>query len=1154
MAENKGKSETAEREEKILAFWEKEDIFQKTVDKEAPAGDYVFYDGPPFATGLPHYGHILASTIKDVIPRYRTMRGYRVRRRWGWDCHGLPLENVVEQDLGLKTKKDILDLGIGKFNETARNTVLRFADEWRHMVPRLGRFVDMEDDYKTMDASYTESVWWIFKTLYDKDLIYEGYKSMQLCPRCETTLSNFEVNQGYKDIVDLSVTVKFELVDEPGTYLLAWTTTPWTLPGNVALAVNPAVEYSLVLFEGKKYWLATPRVSEVFKDKEYQVEKTLTGQQLIGQKYHSLFDYYTKDESLKNKTNGWQIYGAEFVTTEDGTGVVHIAPAFGEDDMLLGQKCDLPFIQHVGTDGRFKPEVSDFAGELVKPKDDHQATDVKIIKYLAGKDLLFAKQKITHSYPHCWRCETPLLNYAASSWFVKVTAFKDKLVEANQSVTWVPEHIRDGRFGKWLEGARDWAISRSRFWGAPIPVWRCRECKKVEVLGSLAELKSKVAPPKNTYIAIRHGEAESNVANRISSRVGNPDGLTAAGREEVMAVAAQLKADAPTLIISSDFTRAKETANLIAETVGIDPSQIIYDERLRELDAGELEGHSWQDYGDFFKFGKNRLTDRLPGGESMLDVRWRVLSLLAELEQKYQDQTIVLVSHGLPIFTLIAGAAGAYDEKIAETKLALGKIHRATRYLIEYYQLPRNASGSLDLHRPYIDEVALKCACGGKMERVPEVFDCWFESGSMPYGQAHYPFAADRSFDPATGSGFPAQFIAEGLDQTRGWFYSLLVLGVALFGVAPYRHVIVNGLILAEDGQKMSKKLKNYPDPANLINKYGADVLRWYLLQGPVVAGEDLNFSEAGVGEVSRRVFGRLGNVYQFYQLYRGSEEANSTPHVLDDWIWARLAETVKAVSFSLERYELDRALRPLDAFIDDLSNWYLRRSRERAGALVVLPQVLKETAKLMAPFAPFTAEWLYRELRFDNEPISVHLADWPAVEIKSESYNVELLANMAKARQIVEQALALRQQAGVKVRQPLGRLTINIDLPKELQQIIADEVNVKNIVVDTTLPQIDLDQNLTPELMTEGEMREFTRQVQEWRKVQGYTPQDLITLTVHTDKAGQSLIKQFESEIKKIIRAREIVFADNVGDVGATTVKTSNHTFTIYVASPLRD
>ena len=578
------KSPAQEREERILKYWIDKGIFKKSVEREAKKGDFVFYDGPPFATGLPHFGHVLPTSIKDAIPRWKTMQGYRVRRRWGWDCHGLPVENIVERELGLPTKKDILAFGIGKFNAAARAAVRRYVHDWKEIIPRLGRWADMDDDYETMNASYTESVWWAFKSLYDKGLVYEGFKPMQICPHCETTLSNFEVAQGYKDIKDISVYIKFEL-EEPitkkqdanKTHLLAWTTTPWTLPGNVALAVGKDIEYVKVKGELEKpkgsapaeaevfsstgadaterkelvpprkahragdqefYILAKERLEATFKKESYEIVQTIKGSELVGKSYKPIFNYYSSDPSLKNKVNGWKVYAADFVTTTDGTGIVHIAPAFGTDDYILGQKENLPFIQHVNIDGTFKSEVKDFAGLKVKPKDTaedpeaHIRTDLKVLKWLQDSGALFAKENITHSYPHCWRCETPLLNYAASSWFVRVSDFTGKLVAQNDKVNWIPPEVGEGRFGNWLKGAKDWAISRSRFWGAPIPVWRGEKAGSVHVMGSVDDLK-KYSKAKNTYYVMRHGEAENNVLDILSSKPNNTHSLTEKGRAQV---------------------------------------------------------------------------------------------------------------------------------------------------------------------------------------------------------------------------------------------------------------------------------------------------------------------------------------------------------------------------------------------------------------------------------------------------------------------------------------------------------------------------------------------------------------------------------------------------------------------------------------------
>ena len=801
------KSPAAVREEETLKFWKENAIFEKTLSKKSPEGEFVFYDGPPFANGLPHYGHLLASVIKDVIPRYKTMRGFHVPRRWGWDCHGLPVENLVEKDLGLKAKRDIENFGIEKFNEAARTSVMQFADEWRTQIPRIGRFVDMANDYRTMDSSYTESIWWAFKELWKKGLIYEGFKSMHVCPRCETTLSNFEVTQGYKDIADLSVYAKFELMDgapsaaaQAKTYMLAWTTTPWTLPGNVALAVNPTIEYVKIKLLKEKnastesqpaalpndiFILARERLAAVAGKYEYEVVGSVKGTDLIGKNYLPPFDYYFKGD-IKNRENGWKVYGAEFVTTTDGTGIVHIAPGFGEDDLALSTKHQLPFIQHVSIDGKFKTDVRDFPLRLVKPKDNHQEIDIEIIKYLAGKKLLFAKEKITHAYPHCWRCDTPLLNYAASSWFVKVSSFRDKLVEANKKISWIPEDIRDGRFGKWLEGARDWAISRSRYWGAPLPVWKCGQCGKTEHMGSLADLKL-FTKSRNRFFIVRHGEAENNVRGILSTDPAHPHHLTENGKKQAEATAAKLRKYGIDMMYASPFVRTRETAEIIRTGIGLSPQFINYDERIRELKAGEFDGKPVTAYQQYFSSDEERFVKTPPGGENYSDMRARVMDFLYDVDRRFNGKNILIVTHDSPAWMMVSGAEGLDPAGTI-------KLRGVSDYFVEnaeikefnFYHMPHNARFEVDFHRPYVDAVTFDCVCGALMKRVPDVFDCWFESGSMPFASAHYPFKEDSHFNPSGGflkksRGFPADFIAEGLDQTRGWFYSMLVLSVALF-------------------------------------------------------------------------------------------------------------------------------------------------------------------------------------------------------------------------------------------------------------------------------------------------------------------------------------------------------------------------------------
>ncbi|MBI5406035.1 isoleucine--tRNA ligase [Candidatus Kaiserbacteria bacterium] len=914
MADMPEKSEAAKREEATLTFWEQERIFEKSLAKKSPKGEYVFYDGPPFATGTPHYGHIVTSVTKDVVPRYWTMRGYHVPRVWGWDCHGLPIENIVEKELGFKHKKDIKAYGVANFNERCREQVLTYVDYWKTFIPRIGRWADMEHAYLTMDKPFMESVWWVFKQIYDKGLVYEDYRSMHICPRCETTLSQQEVAEGYRDVKDIAVTVKFKVKNPEkhglpeNTYFLAWTTTPWTLPGNVALAVGEKIKYVIARKGEEHFILGRDKVSD-----EFTIEKEVSGAALVGIEYEPPFDYYINDTALKNRENGWKVYAADFVTTDTGTGIAHEAPAFGADDWELLKKVNLPFVQHVNMDGTFKPEVKDFAGLEAKPRSDDDAvrlgTDIAVLKYLQDHGTLFSKENITHSYPHCWRCDTPLLNYATSSWFVSITKIKDDVLKNAKNISWLPAHIKEGRFGKWLEGARDWSISRQRFWASVIPLWVCEKCKTKRVFGSATELEE------------------------------------ASGR---------------------------------------------------------------------------KITD---------------------------------------------------------------------------------------LHKHIVDEITVPCACGGTMHRIPDVLDTWFDSGSMPYGEKHYPFEGKERFEAA----FPAKFIAEGIDQTRAWFYYLHVLGGALFSKNAFQNVIVNGIVLAEDGKKMSKRLQNYPDPLEIVEKYGADALRLYLLSSPVVQAENLAFSESGVDEVAKKNIGRLNNVLAFYKLYEdGTERSEASTNILDRWILARLAELIKETTEGYEKYELDRATRPTALFIDDLSTWYVRRSRDRfraedvsrEGALATLRQALYTLALVLAPAAPFIAEEIFQGVRSANDPQSVHLADWPEIKKRWRLFGGNkdelLITEMARARALVSDALQLRQREGIKVRQPLAKLMVPDMISEELMRILAEEVNVKQVVMGHST--VELDTTLTPELIREGDEREMARAVAEARKLEGFLTHDTVRVEIHPE------------------------------------------------------
>jgi isoleucyl-tRNA synthetase len=964
MQEEKGpKSEIAKREEATLAFWNDNQIFKKSLDTSAIKGEYVFYDGPPFATGLPHYGHIVASVIKDVIPRYKTMQGYHVPRVWGWDCHGLPIENIVEKELGFKHKKDIKEYGIAKFNERCREQVMTYAHEWEKIIPRIGRWVDMEHAYRTMDKNFMESVWWVFKQLFDKGLVYEDYRSMHICPRCETTLSQQEVSEGYKDVKDIAVTVKFKMKDPEkhgfpeNTYFLAWTTTPWTLPGNVALAVGKDIRYVLIEKEGENFIVAQTRGKTPIPDSS-SIVRPVSSSEIIGLEYEPPFDYYVKDTTLKNHINGWKVYAADFVTADAGTGIAHEAPAFGADDWELAKQVNLPFVQHVNFDGTMKSEVEAFAGMEVKPRSDDDkvrlGTDIAVLKYLQEHNLLFSKENITHSYPHCWRCDSPLLNYATSSWFVNITKIKSDLLENAKGINWSPAHIKEGRFGRWLEGARDWSISRQRFWASVIPIWVCETCKKTRVFGSASELEE------------------------------------------------------------------------------------------------------------------------------------------------------------------------ASGQKID------------------------------DLHKHIVDEITVSCDCGGTMKRIPDVLDTWFDSGSMPYGERHYPFAFSTNPQGDTSGSleespsawskvFPAQFIAEGLDQTRAWFYYLHVLAGAIFEKPAFQNVIVNGIVLAEDGKKMSKKLKNYPDPMDIVEKYGADALRFYLLSSPVMQAENLGFSEKGVDEIVKKNIGRLSNVLSFYELYKNDTARDfKSPNVLDRWILSRLDQLIEESTRGFENYQLDIATRPITGFIDDLSVWYLRRSRDRFKedsadkilALATLRYTLHTLSRVMAPTMPFFAEHVFQAVREEEDEESVHLAMWPQAG-QDAHLELALVSAMEEARRLVTLALEARERAGIKVRQPLASTNIPetsfASLPdvQALLAIIADEINVKSVQVVATLAQntIELDTTVTMELKEEGFIRELTRMIQGARKDAGLNPHDQVALTFDAGDA-RVIIERHIEIIKQVTNVSGVSFA----------------------------
>ena len=1133
MQEENKKSEQATREEKILEFWKENKVFEKSLTKDAPKGNYVFYDGPPFATGVPHYGHILGSTVKDVVGRYQTMQGFRVPRRWGWDCHGLPIENIVEKDLKISGRKEIEAYGIKNFSEYARSKVLTYVHEWKKTVDRMGRWVDFDNSYKTMDNSFIESVWWALGELHKKELLYEGVRVLAYCPRCETPIANSEIamDNSYKDITDISVYVKFPLEGEEKTSVLAWTTTPWSLPGDTALAINKNIKYVKVELNGEFYILAQDRLKFVptLKDIEWQdgVNMWSIGvNDLLGKKYSPPFNYYLNAD-LPHKENAWKIYHADFVTTDAGTGVAHEAPAFGEDDMVLAKANNIPFIRHVEPNGTFSKEVTEFAGIKVKPKEDHQSGDVLMIKYLAGKGLLFAKEKMIHSYPHCYRCDTPLLYYALPSWFINIQNVKADLVKHAKEMNWIPEHLKEGRFHNILENAPDWTISRNRFWASPLPIWKS-ESGKVMFVSSLEDLKNKTHKKHNRYFVMRHGEGEHNVKNIYSSD-RNANHLTEAGRAQVASTAKELEGKKITKIYASPFLRTRETAEIVAEHIGYPKDQIIFDDRIRELEFGDFSERPMQEYWDFMQ-GKTWDFDTVvPGGESFSDGKKRFGDFLYDINEQNEKENILIVSHGLAIELVPAIIEGA--DKVRSLEIFNNKASNKTASLHkehEFVTLPHNDNYELDLHRPYIDSIVLIDEKGDKYHRIPEVIDCWFESGSMPFAQDHYPF---KNPDWQKNN-FPAGFVAEYIAQTRTWFYYSHVISSVLFGQAPFQNIVTTGTVLAEDGSKMSKSKNNFPDPWILFDKYGVDALRFYLMAGPLMKGEDVNFSERSVQEVSSKIIGRLFNVLTFYELYRDmSVEKDGevkSGNVLDQWIVSRFSEVESAVTVGMTKYDINEALKPVDLFIEDLSTWYLRRSRERikdgdGDAKATLYFVLKNLAKIMAPFTPFTSEEVWQRLKTSTDVESVHLAGWP----KAGKVDAEILQNMQIIRETVSELLKERQKANIPVRQALSSATGPAG-PSEYLEIIKEELNVKEYKATGV---ISLDTEITEDLKQEGLYRELVRALQDMRKAMGLVPSDVVSVSFDTSVEGKDLVEKFSKDMKKVVTVSDIKFETNGGE-----------------------
>ncbi len=875
------------QEEEVLKYWKENKTFEKSISQREGAEEFVFYDGPPFATGLPHFGHFIPSTIKDIIPRYQTMKGKKVERRFGWDCHGLPVENLIEKELGINSKHEIEAYGIDKFNDKCKASVLKYTAEWRQTITRMGRWVDFDHDYKTMNPEYMESIWWVAKSLWDKGLIYEGKYILPYCPRCSTVLSTHELAQGYKDVQDQTVTVRFKITKAPEgvndpdmangkTYFLAWTTTPWTLPSNLGLCMGPEVDYVKILDKesGDFYIFAEARLSAYYKSEDaYEIIYRHKGKEFLGAEYEPLFPYFARlkdakvcaeESNQKCEKGAFRMFNADYVSTEDGTGIVHIAPAFGEEDNKIFRGTGIPNVEPIDAECKFTKEVPEYQGVFVKD------ADKDIMKRLKEEGKLVKRDTVVHSYPHCWRCGSPLIYRGIGSWFVKVADHHEALLRANSQIKWQPSHIKEGRFGKWLAGSRDWAVSRNRYWGNPIPIWKCDDpdCKHTLCVGSREELKK---------------------------------------------------------------------------------------------------------------------------------------------------------------------LSGTYPE---------------------------------DLHKQYVDKITIPCPkCGKTMHRIPEVFDCWFESGSMPYAQQHYPFENKEYFE----SHFPANFISEGLDQTRGWFYTLTILASHLFDKPAFQNCIVNGLVLASDGRKMSKSLRNYTDPVEAINKFGADALRLFLIHSSVVKADDLRYSDEGVRDVLKSIIIPLWNSYSFFVTYanidkvqpNGKAFENKLPsNPLDAWLLSITQKLVKDVTEALDDYDLSAAIDPIVAFIDELNNWYIRRSRRRfwksendsdkTEAYESLYIALKTLCQVAAPVTPFITEEMWLNLKTSDDKESVHLTDYPVYNAAWRNEDLEF--KMGTVQKAVSMGHSLRNQFNLKNRQPLASVALVTRNPNEktvlaeMQDTIAEELNVKKV------------------------------------------------------------------------------------------------------------
>ncbi len=1110
-------------EEKISAYWKEHDVFAKS--QELRSGrrrkNFVFFEGPPTANGLPHIGHFLTRVFKDLYGRYKTMRRYFVLRKAGWDTHGLPVELEVEKELGFKNKKDIeayLPAGrqasIAKFNRMARESVWKYKKEWEDMTRRMGFWIDLEHPYVTYETPYIESLWAIIKKIWDKKLLYQAHRVVPFCVRCGTPLSSHEVAQGYKLVKDTSVYLKFKVKSKklksgqqvkPNTYILAWTTTPWTLPGNVALAVGNDISYVLVrstiaqdgernrtMKQDGDYLIVAKDVAESILGTPLGIESELKGADLVGVAYEPLFEI----PQLVSKKS-YHVYSADFVSTTEGTGVVHTAVMYGEDDYTLGTAAGLPKVHTVDEQGKFIGVSKELDGKYAKDP----STEQLILKILTEQGNVLKTQEYEHDYPFCWRCDSPLLYYAKDSWFIKVSALKDKLLKNNGEINWVPAHIKEGRFGQWLAEGKDWAFSRERYWGTPLPVWKCAKCEAYQAVGSVEELKDQTVGSGNTYYVLRHGYSSRDEREKliVSSRLASDTyRLTDEGCQQIQDIIGKFKGLGGTVdaIYASPFSRTVQSAEIAGKLLH---QGVITDERL-----GEIRQNSACEDKEYAtcqaKIIRSSADKKEEDGESWNDVRSRLTDFMAEIDSKHRGKTILIVSHGDPLWLLGKAASGANGEQLVSDRSngndwypAIGELKK-----MDWQAIPRNETGELDLHRPFIDEIVLKCGkCGSSMKKVPDLIDAWFDSGAMPYAQWHWPFENEKLFKEQ----FPADFIVEAVDQTRGWFYTLLVVSTLLGKGAPYKNVISLGLVLDEKGQKLSKSKKNYKSTFELMDACGVDALRWffYTMNAP---GDVKLFSERGVQERFHGFITTLQNCVRFYELYevsdrrqaaRDKQEKRSMKELtmLDKWVISRLNRLIADVTERLDAYDPTFAARAVESFVvEDLSQWWLRRSRKRPEAVGLLRSILFELSKLLAPFVPFTAEDIYLRVRPAKEEkgISIHLCDWPKADPKLVDEKLE--EAMRQVRDAITAGLALRKEKGVRVRQPLH----SVDVPRsepfasDLEELIKDELNVKEVHYVSAASGVALDLNMTPALRSEGYAREMVRAVQDMRKEAGYS------------------------------------------------------------------